>query len=72
MLNVRSKHSLFGLLNHTITKMASRLLRSTILSPSTSIEVIDTRLDVVAELYDNEERFHAIRKALQPYVCKSI
>lgn len=35
MASRKSKHSLFGILNHTFTAMAGRLLRVTILSPNT-------------------------------------
>lgn len=61
----KSKHSLFGLLNHTFTPMASRLLRSNILAPLTDVETIETRLDAVQELVDQEEIFVSLRKALK-------
>jgi DNA mismatch repair protein MSH4 len=48
--------------------MGTRLLRTNILSPLTDTVVIDTRLDVVEEFVSSEERFHAVRKALEPYV----
>ncbi|QRW13414.1 DNA mismatch repair protein MutS [Ceratobasidium sp. AG-Ba] len=62
----RSKHSLFGLLNHTFTPMGCRLLRVNILAPITSQEAICHRLDVVQELVNDEEKYTAIRDALKP------
>ncbi|KAG8742868.1 MutS protein msh4 [Ceratobasidium sp. 428] len=61
----KSKNSLFGLLNHTYTPMAHRLLRVNILAPITSQEAIDRRLDVVQELVNDEEKYTAIRDALK-------
>ncbi|KAF8555921.1 hypothetical protein OG21DRAFT_1460258, partial [Imleria badia] len=64
-LRKKSAHSLFGVLNHTYTAMASRLLRTNIMAPLTGIEAINARLDVVAELVQNEDRFSEIRDALK-------
>ncbi|KAG8701977.1 MutS protein msh4 [Ceratobasidium sp. 395] len=61
----KSKNSLFGLLNHTYTPMAHRLLRVNILAPITSQEAIDRRLDVVQELVNDEEKYTVIRDALK-------
>ncbi|EFP77163.2 uncharacterized protein PGTG_03119 [Puccinia graminis f. sp. tritici CRL 75-36-700-3] len=61
----KSKQSLFGLLNHTYTPMANRLLRSNLLAPPTEIEVIDGRLDAVQELIELEDSFFNLRKSLK-------
>ncbi|WAQ90843.1 hypothetical protein PtA15_13A242 [Puccinia triticina] len=61
----KSKQSLFGLLNHTYTPMANRLLRSNLLAPPTEIEVIDGRLDAVEELIELEDSFFNLRKSLK-------
>ncbi|CAE7201529.1 unnamed protein product, partial [Rhizoctonia solani] len=63
-----SKSSLFGLLNHTFTPMAHRLLRINILAPITGKshqKAIERRLEVVQELINDEEKYTAIRDALK-------
>ncbi|KAF8168490.1 muts domain V-domain-containing protein [Crassisporium funariophilum] len=65
MTRKKSTHSLFGVLNHTYTPMASRLLRVNILSPITVQTSIDARLDVVEELINAEDRFTYVRDALK-------
>ncbi|KAJ2694756.1 MutS protein msh4 [Coemansia sp. IMI 209128] len=49
--------SLFGAINHTQTKMGCRLLRSSILQPSTDLNTIYARQSAVLEILDNEETF---------------
>ncbi|KAK4047164.1 MutS protein msh4 [Microbotryomycetes sp. JL201] len=66
LLNKHSKQHLFGMLNFCYTPMATRLLRSLILSPPTEGVLVDERLDVVEELVNSEQRLLAIRKALEP------
>ncbi|KAI9625290.1 hypothetical protein PSHT_09166 [Puccinia striiformis] len=61
----KSKQSLFGLLNHTHTPMANRLLRSNLLAPPTEIGVIESRLDAVQELIEMEDSFFNLRKSLK-------
>ena len=59
----KSKESLFGLLNHTLTPMGGRMLRSNILQPSTIQDrFIDARYDALQELTCKEEMFREIRK----------
>ncbi|KAJ3510448.1 hypothetical protein NLJ89_g4672 [Agrocybe chaxingu] len=55
----KSSHSLFGVLNHTYTPMASRLLRVNLLSPITS------GLSFMIELINAEDRFTYVRDALK-------
>ncbi|GAB1520408.1 MutS protein msh4 [Rhizoctonia solani] len=66
----KSKTSLFGLLNHTFTPMAHRLLRINILAPITDQMAIERRLEVVQELVNDEEKYTAIRDALKPIRSK--
>ncbi|TFK57730.1 hypothetical protein OE88DRAFT_1671924 [Heliocybe sulcata] len=65
MTKKKSPHSLIGLLNHTYTAMAGRLLRVNLLSPITVQSAIEARLDAVEELMQNEETFHAVKDALK-------
>lgn len=47
----RTKHgSLYGLLDHTVTRMGSRLLRTNLLVPCNDASTITTRLDALDEL----------------------
>jgi DNA mismatch repair protein MSH4 len=62
--NSRSKECLFGLMNETLTPMGSRLLRSSILQPSTQAEVLTQRYDAVEEISNREDMFFQIRQGL--------
>lgn len=53
----RSKYSLFDTINCTHTRSGFRLLRSNILQPSTDLDLINKRLDLVEELVNNETLF---------------
>lgn len=66
--NSKSKDCLFGGLNETLTPMGGRLLRSNILQPLTSPDILNTRYDAVEELSTKEEMFFAIRQALKPFL----
>ena len=59
--NVKSKDSLFGLLNETPTKMGARILRSNVLQPSTDHAKLMDRYEAVGELATKEDMFFAIR-----------
>ncbi len=62
----KSKDCLFGLLNHTVTPMGSRMLRCSILQPSTSEEAtLVPRYDAVEELSTREDMFFDVRKCLR-------
>ncbi|KAL7935474.1 DNA mismatch repair protein [Trichoderma chlorosporum] len=64
--SAKSKECLFGLLNHTLTPMGSRVLRNNMLQPPTDFEgFINTRYDALEEMVTNEEMFRGIRKALK-------
>lgn len=61
-----SKDTLFGVLNHTVTPMGSRLLRTNILQPNTDEALIQRRLDAVQELVSQENLLFDIQAALKP------
>lgn len=60
--NSKSKNCLFGLMNETLTPMGSRLLRSSILQPSTQADVLAQRYDAVEELSNKEDLFFQTRQ----------
>lgn len=60
--NSKSKDCLFGLMNETLTPMGSRLLRSSILQPSTQANVLTQRYDTVEELSNKEDMFFQTRQ----------
>ncbi|KAK0624840.1 muts domain V-domain-containing protein [Bombardia bombarda] len=57
--------TLFGILNSTLTPQGRRLLRTTLLQPSTSEQNITERYDAVAELSSNEDMFSQFRTHLK-------
>ncbi|KAL8349373.1 hypothetical protein RB601_001875 [Gaeumannomyces tritici] len=63
--NARSRNSLFGLLNHTLTPMGARYLRSSILQPSTKRKLIEPRQNAVKELSEFQGLFYDVRNALK-------
>lgn len=65
--NAKSKECLFGVMNEAITPMGSRLLRSSILQPSTQADVLMQRYDALDELSTNEGIFFQIRQGLNSY-----
>ena len=58
----KSRDCLFGLLNHTITPMGPRILRSTILQPSTDEDVLEKRYAAVDELVSHEQTYISVRQ----------
>ncbi|KAI4200951.1 MAG: hypothetical protein LQ346_002277 [Caloplaca aetnensis] len=66
--NPKSKDCLFGLLNHTLTPMGSRLLKSHILQPSTDAVTLERRYAALEELSTREDVFFAVRQALKAFV----
>lgn len=63
--NTKSNDCLFGIMNHTLTPMGQRLLRSSILQPSTQgEEVLIPRYDALEELTSKEEMFFATRQGI--------
>ncbi|KAF9420065.1 hypothetical protein BGZ94_009231 [Podila epigama] len=59
--------TLFGVLNHTLTPMGNRLLRTNILQPSKDQRAINSRLDAVEQLSHNEDLFFSVRETLKPF-----
>ena len=57
--------TLFGILNSTRTPQGRRLLRSSLLQPSTDEKKITDRYDAVQELVANEELFIELGKCLR-------
>ncbi|PLN75258.1 muts domain V-domain-containing protein [Aspergillus taichungensis] len=66
--STKSKHSLFGLLNETLTPMGSRLLRANILQPSTEQSKLLARYDAVEDLSTKEDMFVSVRQALKGFI----
>jgi DNA mismatch repair protein MSH4 len=60
--NSRSKECLFGVMNESLTPMGARLLRSSILQPSTQEDVLKQRYDAVEEISNREDMFFQIRQ----------
>lgn len=60
--NARSKDSLFGLMNETLTPMGARLLRANILQPSTDRSKLLARYDAVEDLATKEEMLVSVRQ----------
>ncbi|KAJ1897505.1 MutS protein msh4, partial [Coemansia sp. IMI 209127] len=56
--------TLFSAINHTYTKMGSRLLRANILQPLTDLSTIYARQNAVLELLDSEEMFFSLSSSL--------
>ncbi|XP_031972590.1 mutS protein homolog 4 isoform X4 [Corvus moneduloides] len=65
-MEVQSKngHTLLGVLNYTKTPGGSRRLRSNILEPLVDAETINTRLDCVQELLQDEELFFGLQAGM--------
>jgi DNA mismatch repair protein MSH4 len=60
--NAKSKDCLFGLIDSTLTKMGTRILKSNILQPSTDRNKISRRYDAIAELSSKETIFFPVRE----------
>lgn len=66
--NPKSRDSLYGLLNQTLTPMGARLLRATILQPSTEIVKLTARYNAVEDLSTKEDMFVSVRQVLKGFV----
>ena len=69
--NAKSKDCLFGLMNETLTPMGSRLLRSSILQPSTQPDVLIQRYEALDELTSKEDMYMQIRLGRAPIFVSS-
>ncbi|XP_056350222.1 mutS protein homolog 4 isoform X4 [Oenanthe melanoleuca] len=69
-MEVQSKngHTLLGVLNYTKTPGGSRRLRSNILEPPVDAETINTRLDCVQELLQDEELFFGLQAVISKFL----
>ncbi|OWP03875.1 DNA mismatch repair protein mutS [Marssonina coronariae] len=65
--NSKSRACLYGVMNHTMTPMGARLLRSNILQPSTQADVLEQRYDAVGELSTKDDMFFQLRQVLKPF-----
>jgi DNA mismatch repair protein MSH4 len=63
--NPKSKDSLLGLLNQTLTPMGARTLRSNVLQPSTDAGKVTERQEAVAEFTTKEAIFMAVRSGAE-------
>ncbi len=61
-----ASHSLFGMLDQTMTGMGARLLRQWLLRPSVKPQEIETRLDSVEELKSSTIKRDQLRRLLEP------
>jgi DNA mismatch repair protein MSH4 len=59
------KATIFQVLDNTWTPQGRRLLRASLLQPSTDAKVIKDRHDAVEEFTKNKERFDAVVKGLK-------
>jgi DNA mismatch repair protein MutS len=59
-------HSLFGVLDETMTGMGARLLRQWVLRPSVRIGEIEARLDAVEEMKNSAIKRDRLRQKLEP------
>ncbi|XP_056623120.1 mutS protein homolog 4 isoform X2 [Triplophysa dalaica] len=64
----RSDHTLFGVLNYTKTAGGERRLRSNILEPLQDVVTINSRLDTIQELLQNEELFFGLKNAIAHFL----
>ncbi|KAI4879092.1 hypothetical protein NFI96_014431 [Prochilodus magdalenae] len=64
----RSNHTLLGVLNYTKTPGGERRLRCNILEPLLDVDTINTRLDTVQELLQDEELFFGLKNAITHFM----
>ncbi|XP_072853914.2 mutS protein homolog 4 isoform X4 [Pogona vitticeps] len=64
----KNGHTLFGVLNYTKTPGGSRRLRSNILEPLIDADSINTRLDSVQELLQDEELFFGLQSVISRFL----
>ncbi|RDL36911.1 p-loop containing nucleoside triphosphate hydrolase [Venustampulla echinocandica] len=65
--DTKSKHCLLGLMSETLTPMGSRLLRSSILQPSTQSDVLTQRYEAAEELLSHDDMFYQTRQGLKSF-----
>lgn len=62
--SAKSKDCLFGVLDRTMTRMGTRILKSNMLQPSTDKTKIQKRYEAVEELSTKEVMFFAVREGI--------
>ncbi|XP_039522600.1 mutS protein homolog 4 isoform X2 [Pimephales promelas] len=67
-VQTKSEHTLFGVLNYTKTGGGERRLRSNILEPLLDEVTINSRLDTIEELLQNEELFFGLKNAIAQFL----
>lgn len=63
--STKSKDSLFGILNQTLTPMGARLLKNNVLQPLLDVKFIEERYDAVEELTAKEDVFFGVRQGIE-------
>lgn len=66
--NVKSRDSLYGVLNQTLTPMGARLLRTNILQPSVDRIKLTARYNAVEDLSTKEDMFVSVRQSLKGFI----
>ncbi|XP_066526456.1 mutS protein homolog 4 isoform X2 [Hoplias malabaricus] len=66
--NQRGDHTLLSVLNSTKTPGGERRLRSNILEPLLDVDTINTRLDTIQELLQDEELFFGLKDAITHFL----
>lgn len=66
--HVKSRHSLYGVLNQTLTPMGARLLRTNILQPSVDRTKLTARYNAVEDLSTKEDMFVSVRQSLKGFI----
>ncbi|XP_070186875.1 mutS protein homolog 4-like [Littorina saxatilis] len=64
----KSSHTLYGVLNYTRTPGGARMLRSNILQPSSDLETVTMRQDVVRELTEKAEVFYNLEGVMGKFL----
>nr|XP_042907671.1 mutS protein homolog 4 isoform X3 [Parasteatoda tepidariorum] len=57
----RKEHCFYSVLNHTLTPGGDRMLRANILQPPCDFDTINTRLECISELIQEEELFYSLK-----------
>ena len=60
-----TRHSLFGVINHTKTSMGSRLLHDRLLNPITDLQELESRLDLIHRYEEHAHLISSTQSVLQ-------
>nr|XP_015920882.2 mutS protein homolog 4 isoform X1 [Parasteatoda tepidariorum] len=64
----RKEHCFYSVLNHTLTPGGDRMLRANILQPPCDFDTINTRLECISELIQEEELFYSLKSVISKFV----